>query len=118
MKLLYGLVEHENVVKVNDKVALINEIGKDGVHKGLKSGRGIAKAEGYDQQFEKAKGAFEGGFPFITLANTDIVISPMDIEFRKIAGTLKFVNKFRNKGQWCSVLDSDDIESTIILDRA
>ena len=65
-------------------MSLVNKIGKDRVHKGLKSGKGIAEAKGYDKRFEESKGAFEGSFPFIAFLNADVIVTPTDIEFCKI----------------------------------
>ena len=78
------VMKKEDVIEVNDKVTLVDKVLEDMGHKGLKCGRGIAKAEGHDEGFEETELAFEGGFPFITLFDVDVIVTPMDIEFGKV----------------------------------
>ena len=35
----------------------------------------------------------KGGFPLMSIINTDIIISPLDVEFGKYCSTLKFADK-------------------------
>ena len=79
------VVEHENVVQVDYEVLLIDKVIEDRVHERLKGGWGIAEAESHDKGFKETKGAFEGGFPFIALADADVIVTPADIELGKIA---------------------------------
>jgi hypothetical protein len=90
-------VEEQDVVKIYDKVTVVDQIRKNRVHKGLEGSRGVAETKGHDKRFKKAKGAFNGGFPFITGFNADVVVAPADIKFSKVAGTLEFVNEVWNK---------------------
>jgi hypothetical protein len=102
-------MEHEDVVQVNDKVLLVDKVREDGVHKGLESGRGIAEAKGHDEGFEETKGAFKGSFPFIAFFNVDVVITPVNIKFGKIMGTLEFIDEVRDQGQRCGILNGNII---------
>ena len=111
------VMKHEDVIKVDNKMLLINEVGKDRIHKGLKGGWGVAKAKGHYQGFKKAEGAFKGGFPLVTFMDTNIVISLVNVKFSKIARSLEFVNKIEDQGKWGSILDSNFIKVTVILDR-
>ena len=91
------VVEHEDVVQVDYEVFLIDKVVEDIVHKGLKGGWGVAEAESHDEGFKETKGAFEGGFPFVALADTDVIVTPADVELDKIAGALEFVNEVGNE---------------------
>src|SRR5712671_5637971 len=62
-----GGVEEENIIKVDDKMAFIDKVGEDGVHKGLEGHGSVTKTKGHDEWLEEAERAFESCFPFITL---------------------------------------------------
>ncbi len=47
-----GIMKDEDIIKVNDNMALIKEVFKDVIHEGLKGCRGIAEAKGHDEQFK------------------------------------------------------------------
>ena len=72
---------------------LINKVVEDRVHEGLKGGWGITEAESHDEGFKESKGAFEGGFPFVALADMNVIVTPADVKLGKIAGALEFVNE-------------------------
>jgi hypothetical protein len=82
------IMKHEDVIQVNDKVLLVDKVREDSIHEGLESGRGIAEAEGYDEGFEEAKGAFKGSFSLIAFFNADVVVTPLDIKFSELMGSL------------------------------
>ena len=77
---------------------MINDVIEDRIHERLKGGWGIAKAKGHDEGFKKAKRAFEGSFPFFTFADTDVVVTSVDVKLGKIAGALAFVYEVGNEG--------------------
>jgi len=52
------------------------------VHHGLESRWGIGKSEVHDCRFKEPVSGFERCFPFISLADPDIVIPPSDVELR------------------------------------
>jgi len=112
------MVEQEDVVKIDHKVACVNEVGKDVVHERLECSGGVTEAKGHDKGFEESEGAFESGFPFVAFANADVVIAPTDVKLSKVAGALEFIYEVRNEWQGRGVFDSDIIEGAVVLDRA
>ena len=72
----------------------------------MEGGRGVAKAESHDKGFKKAKGAFEGGFPFITFFDAYVVITPSYVKFGKVAGSLEFVYEFWDKWERGGIFNS------------
>ncbi|SRR5713226_1255443 len=118
LKLLEVRVEEEDVIEVDNKMTLVDEVLEDVSHERLKGGRGIAKAKGHDKWFKEAEVALKGGFPFVTGFDTNVVITPVDIEFRKIMRRLKFVYKVWNKGEQEGIFYRDIIELSVILDRS
>ena len=81
-------MKEKYIVKVDDQVVLINEVGEYVIHKWLESGWSIAKSKGHYEGFKKAKGAFEGGFPFMAFFDAYVVVAPSYVEFREITGSL------------------------------
>jgi hypothetical protein len=116
MKEVQGGMEEENIIKVDNEMAFIDKVGKDGVHKGLEGRRCIAKTEGHDKWFKEAERAFEGCFPFITFSNTDIIVTPVDIKLCEVVRTLEFIDEFGDKGKRSGILDCNIIEGVIVLD--
>ena len=112
------MVKKKDVVKVNNEVVLINEVGKDGVHKGLEGSRGVTKAKGHDKGFKEAEFTFEGSFPFVTFLDTNVVITPSNIKFGEIARALEFVDKFWDQRKRCSIFNSNIVQIAVILDWA
>ncbi len=88
-------------------MALINKVTEDRVHESLKCCRGIAETKGYNEGFKETEFTFKGGFSFIALFDTNVVIAPADVHFDKIVSALKFINKFWDQWEWCSVFDCD-----------
>jgi hypothetical protein len=51
-----------------------------GVHHHLKGGGQIGETEEHHRWFEQSFGCKEGGFPFISILNTHVVVSPSYIK--------------------------------------
>ncbi len=47
-----GIMKDEDIIQVNDNMALVKEVFEDVIHEGLKGGWGIAKAKGHDKGFK------------------------------------------------------------------
>ena len=59
----------------------------------------------------------EGSFPFIAFMDPNIVVTPADIELSEVASTFEMVNEVVNEGEQVSILPSDKIECTIVLNE-
>src|SRR5258708_3498270 len=112
------VIKEEDIIQVNDEVTLVDKVLKDMGHKRLKCGWGVAEAEGHDKGFEETELALEGGFPFITLFDADVIVTPTDVEFCKVMGRLEFVDEFRDEWEWEIIFDSDIVEFMVVLNRA
>jgi len=64
----------------------------------------VTKAEGHDEWFEETERAFEGCFPFVTFADTDVIVTPADVKLCEVAGTLEFIDEFRDEGRGVAFL--------------
>ena len=91
-------MEHKDVIEVNDEVTLVDKVLKDGIHEGLKGGRGVAETKSHDEGFEEAFLALKGGFPFIALFDTNVVVTPADVKLCKVTSSAEFVDEVRDQG--------------------
>src|SRR5712672_394259 len=111
-----GGVEEENIIKVDDEMAFIDKVGEDGVHKGLE-GRGcVTKTEGHDEWLKEAERALEGCFPFVAFADTDVIVTPADVELCEVTRSLELIDEFGNKRKGSGILDGDIVDGAIVLD--
>jgi hypothetical protein len=118
MKELEGGVEEENIIKVDNKMTFIDKVREDGVHKGLEGRWCITKAKGHDEWLEEAKRALEGCFPFVTFSDTDLIVTPADVELCEVVRSLELIDEFGNKSKRSGILDRNIVEGAIVLDGA
>ena len=78
-------MEDQDIVKIDNDMSIIYEVVKDALHDGLECGRCVTKAESHDEGFKKTKFGFKCCFPFVTIADTDIVVAPTDVKLREVA---------------------------------
>ena len=78
-------------------------------------GGGIVESEEHDSGFKEYHGGDEGGFPLILFPNTNVVISPANVEFGEQGGLLHVINEFRDEGEWIGISDCVGVQMTIIL---
>ena len=86
------------VVHVDDKPTLSDVVSKVEVHKCLKCQRRAAKSEKYHHWFEQPKRCDEGSLPFITLLDSNVIISPSYVELGKEGELAKVIDEVRDKG--------------------
>jgi hypothetical protein len=56
---------------------------KDVIHHGLKGGRGVGEAKEHNSRFKESLARLEGGFPFVTFFDADVVIPPSYVKLGK-----------------------------------
>ena len=109
---------YQAIVHIDHHIPFIDEVLEDVVHHGLEGGRAVGEAEEHDHGFKEAPIRSEGGFPLVS--DSHIVVSPTDIQFRKVPG-LGVRNPVDNvwyKGQWVGVLHRHCIELSVVLDKS
>ena len=65
--------------------------------------------------FVKPIRSSESGLPLVGLLDSNIVVSPPNIQFSKISGMLQSVNKVRDTGERVGILDGMRVDITVIL---
>jgi hypothetical protein len=84
----------------------------------LEGCRAVCESEVHYQWFEKSTVCPESSFPFITFLDADVVVAPLDVQFREVPHAAKLVNEIVNKRKGVSVLDSDLIQSAVVLNES
>ena len=90
---------HENSTRSEEESISHDKKGVRGVWDGesLKSAGGIAESEEHDGWFKQSERGDECSFPLIFLTNTDIVVTPANVEFHEVSGVLHVIDKFKDK---------------------
>ena len=71
---------NEEVVHVNDKPSFSDHIAKRVIHEVLESGGGIGETKEHHCQFEESFMGDEGSLPLMSVFDSDIIVSPLDVE--------------------------------------
>jgi len=83
----------------------------------LEGSRAIGHSEEHYEQFEEAAVSTEGRLPFVSGLDAYIIEAPADIEFHEVPGSVELGDEFGDERERVSVLNSHDIQCTIILDQ-
>src|SRR5258708_4116129 len=106
------------VVHVNGHPPLSDFSTEDHIHHHLEGSGGVGQPEEHDRRFEEAFWGKERRFPFVSLFDADIVVSPMYIKFGEEGAAGKAVNGLGNEGRHVAVLLSPSVVGSVVLDRA
>ena len=111
---------YQDIVHIDCHVSFINDVLEDVVHHGLEGCRAVGEPEEHHQGFEEAPIHSEGGFPFVSLLDSYIVVSPMYIRFCKVSGlgVQNPVDNVQYEGQQVGVLHCHCIELSVVLDKS
>jgi len=71
----------------------------------LEGGGAVSHSEKHYKGFEEATVGTEGCFLFISRLDVYIIETPVDIQFCEVSGSAELRDKFRDEGEWISVLD-------------
>jgi len=66
--------------------------------------------------FEQPLGCFEGGFPFVSFFNSDVVVSPVYVEFGEEGSSLKLFQDRLDQGERVVVADCLFVQFPVVLD--
>ena len=93
-------------------------VGKVEVHEGLEHQGGSTKSEKHDGWFKQPERGDEGGLPFVTILDSDVVIAPVHIEFSEDGELAEVIDKIRDEGQGVCVLYSVLVKVSVILNQS
>jgi hypothetical protein len=79
--------EHEDVVDVYTYDAATDEVLEKVIHHSLEGGRAVSHAIKHYQWFKQPLITPKGHCPFISFLDSDVLVTPSDIEFSEVFGT-------------------------------
>ena len=85
------------------------------VHESLEGGGSIAESKEHDSGFKKSHGCDKSSFPLILLLDSNVVVSPMNVEFSEQGRFLHVVDEFWDEGEGIGVLDGVGVQVVVIL---
>ena len=95
-----ALGDDHDVVNINNYNVI--HVCEDLVHHGLERGRGVAESEEHDSGFVGSSMANKRGFPFVTVLDPDVVVSPQKIYLCEVPRSLELVDELRD--EWKRVI--------------
>src|SRR5882762_9419281 len=108
----------QDIIHIDEDGTSENEVFEQLIHHGLERGGGIHKAEKHYEWFEHSAIGFERGFPLISGTDTNIVISPSNIELREDSGGLEFIDDVGNQRERILIFNRERVQLTVVLDQA
>jgi hypothetical protein len=107
--------EDKEVVHVDDEPSFSDHITEEIVHEVLEGCRGVGKSEEHYHGFKEALVGDQGGFPLVSVFDSDIVVSPMNIELGEHLGILEFVDEVRDEGKRVGIMNRVFIDVSVVL---
>ena len=84
----------------------------------MEGGGGVSQSEEHYSWFEQSLQGFEGGFPFVALLDSDVVVSPSYVKLGKEGLSLELFQDCFDEGKWVIVTDRLFVQFLVILDRS
>ena len=85
------------------------------IHEALKSGGGIGETKEHHSGFKESLMDDEGRFPLMPVFDSDIIVSPSDVEPGEDFCPLEFIDEVGNEGERVCVMDSVFVNVAIVL---
>jgi len=106
------------IIHVNGHPPLGDFSTEDHVHHHLKGSGGIGQSEEHDRWFEEALWGEECRFPFISLFDTNIIVSPTYVKFGEEGAAGETINSLGNERGDIPVLLGLLVDRSVVLDQA
>src|SRR5882724_10485275 len=82
--LLCLATKDEDVVHVDDYNSFVNELSEDVVHHCLECRWAVSETKEHDKRFKQALVCPKGRLPLVSILDSHIVVSPLDIQFGEV----------------------------------
>jgi hypothetical protein len=111
---------NKNVIHVNVDIPKAEGFMENGVNHSLKGSGRVTKTKKNDCGFVETTIHDKGSFPLISISDTNVVETPVNIDDRKDSRSLQFrvLENFREEGERVAVSNSVSIEFSIVHDGA
>ena len=82
--LLHLAAEDEDVIHVDDHNSFVDELSEDVVHHHLEHCWAVSETKEHDKGFKQASVHPKGHLPLISIFDSHIVVSPLDVQFGEV----------------------------------
>jgi hypothetical protein len=87
---------------------------EDIIHHILESGRGVVEAKGHNAPLETTHGGVEGGFPFVSVLDANVVVTGSNIQLGKFGTSFPLVQEFRDEQKRIRNFYCDIVELSVV----
>ena len=85
------------IIHINLQPFLSYHVGKEVVHESLEGGWCVTGSKEHHSWFEESKDSDEGSFPLVFLMDTDLVVTPSNVECHEAGGIFDVINELRDE---------------------
>ncbi len=110
----------EDVVHVDEQFGRVAHFhfSEHAVHGALEGRGGVGQSKEHYSRFEQPFGCFESGFPFVSLLNSDVIVSPLYVELGEEGSSLELLQDRFYQGEGVVVVDRLLVQLLVVLDRS
>ena len=91
--------EDQEVIHIDEEPSFSYHVAERVVHESLECGGGIGHPEEHYERLEESSVCGEGAFPLMSVLDSDVVVSPPDVEFSEEFSSLELINEVRDEGK-------------------
>ena len=106
---------NEEVIHVDDKPSFGDHVSEGVVHESLEHGRGITKTKEHHSWLKESFVGNEGCFPLMTILDTDVVVSPMNVELGEVVSIFQLVHKIGDERKGVGITGGMFVEVLVVL---
>ena len=107
----------EKVIHIDDKPSFSDHVSEQVIHELLEYGGGVAEAKEHDCQLKESFVSDEGSFPLVTVFDTNVIVTPSNIELGEMLSVFQLVHKVGDEGERVSITSGVLIEVAVVLAR-
>ena len=106
---------NEEVIHIDNQPSFSDHVSERVIHESLECGGGVAKTKEHNGQFKESFVGDKGCFPLVTIFDTDVVISLVNIEFGEVVSVFQLVHEVRDEREGVGVMGSVFVEVAVVL---
>ena len=108
---------NDYVVDVSASITAACVNDEDVIHHILKGGGSVVETEGHNTPLETTHGGVEGGFPFVSVLDADVVVTGSNVQLGKFGTSFPLVQKFGDEWERIRILYRDVVELSVVDDH-
>jgi len=106
----------DDIVHIHGSFTQVDQVHELVIHHRLESCQGVGEAKKHDGGLEEPITRFEGGLPFVSFLDANVVISPANVEFGEPFLARDTMDKLGDQWEGIAVRHSPFVQVSIVLD--